>query len=526
MTGVVISSLPAASTLTGSEIVPIVQSGTTVRTTLAAMPYVPAGTGAVTTTVQTKLRETVSVKDFGAVGDGVVDDTAAIQAALNSGAKNVLFPAGYTFSVTALNMASGQTIELNGVLKRITGISTDPIILVNNNCSIIGGEIDGNSQNCSGISGVDKSNVNIESVYLHNLGKCGIVSYKSSGSPENWRINKCRVYLTTEQCISIEYTNNCLITNNFIDNAGSGGTPATNGHGIQWWGGDSNTSTTLGIYGLRIEGNICTNVKGGIWGSLGGNIVVTGNHVENCTDVGIDFEGCNNFICEGNVAYECANGCYAVFFGSKNGTFTGNVAKNTTKNGSGFYATTNASYYNENIVISSNVFVCLNAPGISASVEKALTNCTISNNRISCTTNSTIYVSRNTNLQIIGNTLVSVGSGVGIQFQGTSFCTIINNMLYGYSDTNASPATGGGIWMYQQSSTWSCQSNIIRNNRIESYNYSIVDYCPTDVTKSKNDIEWNNVTNVYRSAGGTYNGVIANNVNYLTPATAVTATTF
>lgn len=55
--------------------------------------YVPrffqqAGTGAVVRTVQDKLREVVSVKDFGAVGDGVADDTAALvvaAAALQNG---------------------------------------------------------------------------------------------------------------------------------------------------------------------------------------------------------------------------------------------------------------------------------------------------------------------------------------------------------------------------------------------------------------------------------------------------------
>jgi len=73
--------------------------------TSAMVPYTSAGTSAVATTVQAKLRESVSVKDFGATGDGVTDDTTAIQAAIDY-AETV--SAGYTKAGIAVYFPSGE----------------------------------------------------------------------------------------------------------------------------------------------------------------------------------------------------------------------------------------------------------------------------------------------------------------------------------------------------------------------------------------------------------------------------------
>jgi hypothetical protein len=88
--------------------------------------YTPAGAGAVTTNVQTKLRESVSVKDFGAVGDGTTNDTVAIQAAINSGSTSIYFPTG-TYIVTGLVLTAFTGVIFgSGILKcpTLTAIST------------------------------------------------------------------------------------------------------------------------------------------------------------------------------------------------------------------------------------------------------------------------------------------------------------------------------------------------------------------------------------------------------------------
>lgn len=58
----------------------------------------------------------VSVKDFGAKGDGVSDDTQAIQSALDSGSK-VVIPEGTFLVSNALEPKAGQVIELIGTVR-------------------------------------------------------------------------------------------------------------------------------------------------------------------------------------------------------------------------------------------------------------------------------------------------------------------------------------------------------------------------------------------------------------------------
>jgi hypothetical protein len=78
--------------------------------------FLQAGAGAVPTTVQTKLRQYVSAKDFGAVGDGVADDTAEIQAAVNASQYEVDLVGG-TYRITSvITFAESNMTIKNGTL--------------------------------------------------------------------------------------------------------------------------------------------------------------------------------------------------------------------------------------------------------------------------------------------------------------------------------------------------------------------------------------------------------------------------
>lgn len=81
--------------------------------------YQPAGTGAVATTVQAKLRQTVSVIDFGADPTGTIDSSSAIQSAINycmnTGATTIYYPQGSYLLQTCLNCTSDSTHNRNSI---------------------------------------------------------------------------------------------------------------------------------------------------------------------------------------------------------------------------------------------------------------------------------------------------------------------------------------------------------------------------------------------------------------------------
>ena len=81
----------------------------------ALVGFLQSGTGAVATTVQAKLREMVSVKDFGAVGDDS-DETTKLANALAAATGNTLwFEPGKIYRATAsLVVPANTTLELNG----------------------------------------------------------------------------------------------------------------------------------------------------------------------------------------------------------------------------------------------------------------------------------------------------------------------------------------------------------------------------------------------------------------------------
>lgn len=139
----------------------------------------------------------VSVKDYGATGDGVADDTAEIQAAMNAAeGRPLVFEPGLTYKVTStLTMSDGTHINLQGATLKFVVAGNTQDLLPGNNCVVENGTIEnagtvpsGSGESQAPISignfqtGAGKSNVTIRDLSIITNRPTGVCLNVFGGS--------------------------------------------------------------------------------------------------------------------------------------------------------------------------------------------------------------------------------------------------------------------------------------------------------------------------------------------------------
>jgi hypothetical protein len=198
------------------------------------LSFTQSGAGAVQRAVEAKLKDTVSVKDFGAVGNGATDDTAAIQAAIDTtsaaGGGVVLIPAG-TYNIngatgpfTNLNPSHGGGLWLKTGVKLI-GAGIDLSILKNTsqNWRMVVGIRGGNSMGLSDLT-IDGDWPNKTPVPLSTDPKRGegIIVWNKISDLNDFTIQNIKVKNTGHYAIGLQnvLVNGCSIENVYFENIG------------------------------------------------------------------------------------------------------------------------------------------------------------------------------------------------------------------------------------------------------------------------------------------------------------------
>lgn len=326
----------------------------------------------------------VNVKQFGAVGDGVTDDTAAIQAAINA-STDLFLPAG-TYIISNIDLKSdfrfigvgtlkakpsttGQLIRLNGVNNTtIRGITVNAdstnspsmsftVYVYGSSYNVTLDDLVINNSNSHGISFRDAADRLANTVSV--ISDCKINTTGVSGygievqDSKDVTVKGCHVYNTGSHGIFV-YGTTSLVTDNvnvsdcFVDAAGRSGIISTyilstTNYGVGRLSINNCRVTNSGENGIGIQAATgiidgCTSTGNGSLVSHQGilvnsdRIVVSNNSSNNNSGVGIDVGDGKDVSVIGNIVE--SNGLIGIEVNSCEGTVVkSNVLKSNMSNG-------------------------------------------------------------------------------------------------------------------------------------------------------------------------------------------------
>lgn len=265
--------------LTAGDVVDVVcvnNTNTSGISNAANISYSGQFSGQTVRTVAAKLADVVSVKDFGAVGDGVADDTAAIQAAIAASyGKTVRIPKGQYKLSASLTITAGIAIEGEGwdsvLVVDAAATRFIPILSQNNSTGVVGLSISNLAINGSGKGQLDAGLIQLNNVVGFSLDHLRVFNGGTPNEANPSGVNGISVSAGSLGGIASEGS----ITSCLVEQTTKGG--------INW--------TTEAVNGF-IAGNIVRNCTGngltpGIQVNGGYNVKVIGNSVYGCQGAGI-----------------------------------------------------------------------------------------------------------------------------------------------------------------------------------------------------------------------------------------------